>query len=68
MTPLNFCHLHLWCDEALIEAWERMTDGGVVISISEIPRVKNPWGISRFREPTPAGGLELISWDDDATR
>jgi hypothetical protein len=55
-------------DEYVGEAWERMTYGGIVISISEIPRVRNPWGISRFREPTPVGGLELISWDDDAAR
>ena len=53
------------CQECLFEAWERMTYGGLHVSINEDPLLRSPWGIDRFREPTPPGGLILRSWDDE---
>ncbi len=53
--------------EYAVEAWERMTYAGVRLSI--VPAALSPvspWGVERFREPTPPGELRLVSWDDAA--
>ena len=52
------------CCELAIEAWERMTTAGLRVEINEHPRPRSPWGIDRFREPTPPGGLRLYSFED----
>lgn len=53
--------------EYAVEAWERMTYAGVRIRIVPAALAPvSPWGINRFREPTPPGGLRLVSWDDAA--
>jgi hypothetical protein len=74
MTPVRFFKSYAgrvaefkgWAgsDDYAFEAYERMTDGGCTVEINEHPEPVNPWGIFRFREPTPPGGLRLRSWAD----
>lgn len=61
-----------WCywyapgfDSYSWEAYLNMTEGGCHVHVNETPEPRSPWGIFRFREYTPPGGLILRSWDDN---
>ncbi len=63
----TYSHVEPGCDEYAAEAWERMTTGGCsVVILPKHAEPVDPGGIDRFREPTPPGGLRLVSWDDAA--
>lgn len=66
-------NLIAWCldeDEHALDAWERMTNSGLHVTVIEssagVP--VDPWGVHRFRKPASPGGLRLQSWDPNATR